>query len=445
MRTLVLAHDGEGFFGDCPELLGPQLLFHVEHGADVQATHRGVRVPGSGGAVLGEQLVESAGVLRKIGQFHRAVLDARDRLAVALHGHHDVQPGLAHVPDFLLKRRVHRLHHGFRETVRGHHRVQVPELLPEWFKLRSCKLHQQQRAGLALHKTLQLGLKLRDFKGEFEHRLIHQFHCVRPQFHKVLRGRHRVIEGGEVAHAQHLAVRDFLEVQFDFGGNREGAFRANQQMRQVQRRPDFGGQHVKVVASHAALHFRKAALHLVGFPLSQFQQLAHQLLLLVRKAVGGAVWPLAKAHRLAVGKEALDGKDVVHHLAVADGARPATVVGGHAADGGAAAGGNVHRIKQAVRLEQRIQLIQHDSGLHHRPLLFHIHGNKLVEVLADINDEARPHRLAALRGARPAHRHRNSGIPCHLKGHPHVRHGFRHHDPHGHDLVDRGVRAVKAA
>ena len=91
MRALVLPHNRKGFFRDRPEFLRIHFLLEVQHWADVQATHRGVRVPRSRGAVLSEKLVEAAGVFCKVRQFHRTILNARDRFAVALHGHHDVE------------------------------------------------------------------------------------------------------------------------------------------------------------------------------------------------------------------------------------------------------------------------------------------------------------------------------------------------------------------
>ena len=46
---------------------------------------------------------EPRGVIGKVLERHRAVLHEGDGLSFALHGHHDVQAGLAHLPDGLLE------------------------------------------------------------------------------------------------------------------------------------------------------------------------------------------------------------------------------------------------------------------------------------------------------------------------------------------------------
>ena len=111
------------------------------------------------------------------------------------------------------------------------------QLVFERIKFLSCELDQKQRSGLTIHKAFQFYLKLRNLRREFEHGLVHQLHGIRSQFDEVLGGRHSVIEGWKVAHAQHRVFRDRLEIEVDFIGNRECAFRADQQMGQVERRP----------------------------------------------------------------------------------------------------------------------------------------------------------------------------------------------------------------
>ncbi len=54
MRALVLAHEGEGLLRDGAHRAHVLLQLEVEHGAHMQAALGGVRVPGAGGAVLGE-------------------------------------------------------------------------------------------------------------------------------------------------------------------------------------------------------------------------------------------------------------------------------------------------------------------------------------------------------------------------------------------------------
>ena len=89
---------------------------HVEHRPHVQCPDRRVRVPGAAGAVLFEHVGEPSGVFGKMFERHGAVLDEGHRLAVAFHRHHDVQAGLAHFPQGLLRRLVGHRHHAARQA-----------------------------------------------------------------------------------------------------------------------------------------------------------------------------------------------------------------------------------------------------------------------------------------------------------------------------------------
>ena len=93
MRALVLAHHREGFLGDGAHRLDVLLELQVEHRAHMQAAFGGVRIHGAAGAVFGEDGVEPLGVVGEMRQRHRAILDERDRLALLLHRHHDVEAG----------------------------------------------------------------------------------------------------------------------------------------------------------------------------------------------------------------------------------------------------------------------------------------------------------------------------------------------------------------
>ena len=148
-------------------------------------------------------------------------------------------------------------------------------------------------------------------------------------------------------------------------------------------------------------------------------------------------------HVIPIREHRVHRPDIVHHLAVTDGSRPATVVGRHAANGRPAAGGDINGKEQPVRIEQSIELVEHNSGLHHRPSCFRIHRNEAVEVFADINDDAFTNRLPALRGAATPHRHRNACVVGDAEGRQHVLLGFWHHHAQRFDLIDRSIGAVK--
>jgi hypothetical protein len=54
--------------------------------------------------------------------------DEGHRLAIALHGHHDVEPRFAHFPHVALQRGVSDLHHAAGEAEVAHQLGQLPEL-----------------------------------------------------------------------------------------------------------------------------------------------------------------------------------------------------------------------------------------------------------------------------------------------------------------------------
>ena len=108
----------------------PAGCVQVEDRAHVQAADRGVGVPGAAGAVAGEELGDRLGVVGEVVERHGAVLDEADRLGVALGRHHDVEAGLAHLPDGALSRRVGHLDDGVGEAVVGHAGVEAFEAAP---------------------------------------------------------------------------------------------------------------------------------------------------------------------------------------------------------------------------------------------------------------------------------------------------------------------------
>ena len=99
MRALVFADHREGFLGDGAHRLDVLFELQVQHRAHMQAAFGGVRIHGAAGAVFGEDGVEPLGVIGQMRQRHRAILDERDRLALLLHRHHDVEAGGAELGD----------------------------------------------------------------------------------------------------------------------------------------------------------------------------------------------------------------------------------------------------------------------------------------------------------------------------------------------------------
>ena len=137
---------------------------------------------------------------------------------------------------------------------------------------------------------------------------------------------------------------------------------------------------------------------------------------------------------------------VVDHVAVRDRARAAGVVARHAAERGLRAGGHVDREPQAVRLQLRVERVEHDAGLHDRPARRRSNAITLVEVLAACRSTSAaptvwPHWLVpAPRGSTGT---RSSRAIVDRRGDVLV--GSRHEHADRLDLVDRRVGRVAAA
>ena len=71
-----------------------------------------------------EDVVQPLGVVGEVGQRDGAILDEGDRLPVALHAHHDVEPGLAHLGHRGLEAGIDAADHGAGIAEIGHHLVQ---------------------------------------------------------------------------------------------------------------------------------------------------------------------------------------------------------------------------------------------------------------------------------------------------------------------------------
>src|SRR5262249_52888521 len=112
----------------------------------------------------------------------------------------------------------------------------------------------------------------------------------------------------------------------------------------------------------------------------------------------------------AVGEDDPEAEDVVERLAIDDGAGAGGVVADHAAEVGPAGGGGVGAELQAVAGRGAVELVEDDAGLDAgRP------GNGVevengVEVLAAIENDAGPDRLAGEAGAAAAGRDRHAHL-----------------------------------
>src|SRR5438046_6163932 len=80
-------------------------------------------------------------------------------------------------------------------------------------------------------------------------------------------------------------------------------------------------------------------------------------------------------------------------------ARPGRIVCDHAADGGARAGRNVGAETKSVRIEKRIQLIEHDTGADADAAILDVEIDDLAIVAREIDDQSFANRVPDQAGA----------------------------------------------
>ena len=120
-----LAHERTGLLGDGAHLRGIAPA-HVQNRPHMQGAHTRVGVPGAARAVAREHLGERVGVFGQVLQRHGAIFNETHRFAVALQTHHDVEAGLAHLPQGFLRGFFGHLDHGSGKAQVAH---QLTELL----------------------------------------------------------------------------------------------------------------------------------------------------------------------------------------------------------------------------------------------------------------------------------------------------------------------------
>ena len=228
-----------------------------------------------------------------------------------------------------------------------------------------------------------------------------------------------MVKRRKVADAQHAVGGQRLKVQLDLGEEPEGPFGADQQMshvvaagggvrargdeveavtgpgwscrdparlhgdvqvcyvgaaaRPVRPRgsaPRIGcrarREGVDVVAADPSEQRREASRDLVGLAGAESAHAPDQIeVAAVACAVrdtGEVARRLAEPDRAPVGEDRVDGVHVVHHVAVADGARAAGVVAGHAADRGPVGRGHVHGEEEPLRCEPGVEAVEYEAG-----------------------------------------------------------------------------------
>ena len=431
VAALILAHDVERLLGHSAHGGDVGAVLHVQHRADMQAAHRGMRVPGALRAMPGEDVVQLFGEIGEIGQRDGAILDEGDRFAVALHRHHDVQPGFPHFGDLGLKARIGGPHDSARIAEIAHRLIQRGQLGQQWRILMAVEFHDQQRIRLAFDHAVDGGAEDRDGAAEIDHRAVHQFHRLRVELDQMLGGIHRRAEIRELADAEHFARLDGGELEFDARREGQRALTAHQNARQIA-----ALQTVEIIAADAPQHVGEARCDLRRLARAEIAQQGDQR--------GGVGHVRPEAMPRSVGENGVDGLHVVGHQPVADGFRAAGIIRRHAANGAAAVGGGIDGEEQAVFFQRRVEMAEHNPRLHHRPPRLRIDGDKAAEMFGAVDHQGMIDRLPALAGAATACQHRNTGLSRDLQGGGDVFDPLRHDHAHRHGLIDGGIGGVAA-
>ena len=98
-----------------------------------------------------------------------------------------------------------------------------------------------------------------------------------------------------------------------------------------------------------------------------------------------------------------------------------------------------------MALELRVQVIEHDSGLHPRRARGYVELEQFVQMLAVIDDERCAHGLTALRGARATRQDRHVRVRGDRECRERIALVQRHDDAERLDLVNRCIGRVAAA
>ena len=248
-----------------------------------------------------------------------------------------------------------------------------------------------------------------------------------------------------MAGADRAPAEQRRQFQLDPGREAERALRPDQDMCEIER-VAAGQERIEIVAADAALHFRKARFDFARLARADREQIARDAAQRrSRRQIGQVGTDGAEMRLRSVGEDRVDRQHVLARIAVAQRARAAGIVAGHAADGGARGGGDIDRKPQAVRLQGAVEIVEHDAGLDHAAASRDVELQHAVEIFRAIQDQRMIDRLPALRGAAAARQH---GDALFLRDRYRAigfldRSGRDHADRH--HLIMRGIGGIAAA
>ena len=209
--------------------------FVFSTGRTCRQPDRGMRIPGAAHAVAREHLLQPRRVVGEVGERHGAVLDEGDRLRVALHRHHDVEAGFAHLRDARLERGVGRAHDRAGIAEIAHRLSSASSRAASVASSSPWNSTMSRLSGSPISISSMVGAIDGNAAPQLDHRAIDQLHRLGVECHQMLRRLHRRAEGGELADADHLARADRVQEKLDRGRERERPFRAHQQPREIER------------------------------------------------------------------------------------------------------------------------------------------------------------------------------------------------------------------
>ena len=249
---------------------------------------------------------------------------------------------------------------------------------------------------------------------------------------------------GKFDHHHRLGLGQRHEFQLRFEHDAEGAFRADHHFRQIDGLCGIG-ELVQVVAADAAQDFRIAAIDFGGVLGGEPRARSGNTRLRVFRPWGSRRVDVAEVRDASIGEH--DGlfEHVVDGFSVKHAAGAGGIVGHHAADGGAAGGGDIGGETQAVGRELRVQFVEDDAGLDARPALLGVHFENAVVVFRNIDADAFADGLAGLRGAAAAHRDGAAKAATDFEDGKDVFARFWNDDAERFDLINAGVGGIERA
>jgi hypothetical protein len=145
-----------------------------------------------------------------------------------LHAHHDVQTGLAHLPQGALFGGAGHLHHRTGQLQVAHQLGELRQFGQLGLSVLAGELDQEYRFGTAYQRTLYHRPEGRIAERQFDHGAIDQFHRRRRQLDDMLGRVHGLIKRREVHHPEDLVRGDRGKRQGHLPAIGQGSLRAHQ-------------------------------------------------------------------------------------------------------------------------------------------------------------------------------------------------------------------------